>query len=94
LRFRKKLPEQKDQIYISFEQDEQFFIFTIKDNGIGIEEKFQPLIFDMFSRAAGIHKTVGLGLYMCRLCADKLGGNIQFVHQSDAKTMFQVKIPY
>ncbi|MBC8110184.1 MAG: sensor histidine kinase [Verrucomicrobia bacterium] len=91
LRFRKKLPEQKDQIHVNFEQNEHFFTLTVKDNGIGIEEKYQPLIFDMFSRAAGIHKTIGLGLYMCRLCADKLGGSIQLI--PDSQTEFEVKIP-
>ena len=42
--------EEAPQIYISAERTVDEWLFSVRDNGIGIEAKYADQIFDMFSR--------------------------------------------
>ncbi|TAE72205.1 MAG: PAS domain-containing sensor histidine kinase [Bacteroidetes bacterium] len=49
---------------------------VLKDNGIGIEEKYISKIFDMFFRATDKCEGSGLGMYIVKQTIKKLEGNI------------------
>jgi PAS domain S-box-containing protein len=63
------------------------------DNGIGIEEKSLPSIFDMFYRATSQADGSGLGLYIVKNAVDKLGGTIKVTSTEGAGTSFELKLP-
>ena len=55
-----------------------FWEFEIRDNGIGIEQKFQKNIFNVFERLDNNvnEKSIGLGLSVCKKIVNKQGGKI------------------
>jgi hypothetical protein len=69
------------EIKISFTEEEQFYNFKIKDNGLGIEEKNQSKIFDIFEIVTNENrfgkKGSGIGLSTVKKLVEGLGGKIQ-----------------
>ena len=66
---------------------------TVEDNGIGIEEQYISLIFNMFYRAHKDSKGAGLGLYIAKETITKLKGTIQVESNIGKKTTFTIIIP-
>ncbi len=64
----------------------------VVDNGIGISETDTDKIFQMFSRASERSETGGLGLYLTRSAAEKLGGSVQIGTTPDGFTEFRVML--
>lgn len=65
----------------------------IKDNGIGIEEKYLELIFTMFFRASNVVAGSGFGLYNVKDAISKLNGEINVTSIPGEGTEFIVTIP-
>jgi signal transduction histidine kinase len=66
---------------------------SIKDNGIGIPEKQQSKIFDMFYRGTEISKGSGLGLYMVKEMVQKLNGTISVNSEANRFTSITFVLP-
>lgn len=66
---------------------------VVEDNGIGIQQEFQPNIFKMFYRANYISKGSGLGLYIVKTSVAKLAGTIQFESEYMKGCRFEIRIP-
>ncbi len=66
------------KIEISFEDREDDFLFKVKDNGIGIAEKNQKRIFQLFERLHEMSQYVGtgIGLSLCRKVVEQHFGKI------------------
>lgn len=65
-------------IHVSAKATQHHWLFSIKDNGIGIEEKFYTKIFQVFQR---LHQPqeyggTGIGLSICKKIIEKKGGKI------------------
>lgn len=74
--------------------DQHNFIFSVKDNGLGVPKKYQEELFQMFKRFhARVSFGSGLGLYMIKKSADKLKGHIIFEDQ-DKGALFKLVIPF
>lgn len=76
--------------------DNQIF-FSIQDNGIGMEEKDIPHIFERFFRAdtSRVRKTggTGLGLSIAKWIIDNHGGYFKVLSRKDIGTRITVVIP-
>ncbi|MCX6297127.1 MAG: PAS domain-containing sensor histidine kinase [Bacteroidetes bacterium] len=68
---------------------------SIKDNGIGIPEEDQPLLFERFFRAqnAGNIQGTGLGLNIVNKYLELMEGEISFVSKINVGTTFNIIIP-
>lgn len=68
---------------------------TIKiiDNGIGFKNVPPEQMFRMFVRASEQSQTGGIGLYMAKLAAEKIGGTIQLRINEEKNTEFIVSLP-
>ena len=66
---------------------------TVKDNGIGIEKRFQHRIFEMFYRANEKATGSGLGLYIVKNAVEKLNGSIEFKSTRGKGTNFSISLP-
>ncbi len=80
-------------INVSTYKEKNHFVFTIKDNGLGIPEEHQKNLFKMFKRFhANTSFGSGLGLYMIKKSADILHGQLLF-EDNNGETIFTLKIP-
>ena len=85
----------KEHSYVAVDVkvNEQEVKIVIEDNGEGIEESKMPHIFDMFFRATEKGEGSGLGLYIVKKVADKLGAKIEVDSVEMEGTTFTVTIP-
>ena len=66
----------------------------IRDNGKGIPKETRANIFEMFFRGDSASGGSGLGLYVGKLAAERLGGKIQLMDSSEARgTHFCIYLP-
>jgi PAS domain S-box-containing protein len=65
----------------------------LKDNGIGIDERFHNNIFEMFFKGTDRSKGNGLGLYIVKSMVEKLNGQIRMQSVVNKGTTFIVMIP-
>ncbi|MCU0353067.1 MAG: HAMP domain-containing histidine kinase, partial [Cytophagales bacterium] len=68
-------------------------VIKVRDNGLGISAEDRPRIFDMFYRASNSLSGSGLGLYIAKESAAKIGGTIRVVSEENRFTEFTVEIP-
>lgn len=72
-------PEGQDpEVSITWEEQDEFWQFCITDNGIGIEERHQEKVFEVFTR---LHRYqaypgTGVGLSICKKIVERYGGTI------------------
>lgn len=73
------------------------YIFSCKDNGIGIPPEDQPKIFSRLFRASNANERkemgTGLGLFIVKMIADNLHWNVKFESMVGTGTTFWVEIP-
>lgn len=77
-------------IEFSTEITENQYLFTVKDNGMGIPETDHPFIFQPFFRAHNTGKIpgTGLGLNIVERYTKLMNGEIQFTSSPDHGTQF------
>ena len=74
--------------------DQQQVIISIKDNGSGMTEEVQKMIFDDFFTTKTVNKGTGLGLAIARkIIAEKHRGNIDVNSKIGQGTQFTIKLP-
>ncbi len=67
--------------------------FYIKDNGIGIKERYQDKIFNIFSKLENKDQSSGIGLSIVKKIVDLYGGKIWLESQENIGTTFYFNIP-
>lgn len=77
--------------------DSEYVVFTITDDGIGMSEEQQKVLFQPFTQADSSTTRkfggTGLGLAICKHLCDMLGGSISVCSQPDKGTEFIVCLP-
>ncbi|MBL6447133.1 hypothetical protein JMN32_12495 [Fulvivirga sp. 29W222] len=91
--FRKTESDDPHHIHISTSIKDGIFEIKIKDNGIGIHSPHLNMIFQMFFRGSDKSKGSGLGLYLVKMCVDKLKASIEVASQENEFTEFTISIP-
>lgn len=66
---------------------------TVIDNGIGIEEKHQKDVFNLFHRATQRNVGSGLGLYMVKESVEQMNGSVILKSELGSGTSVQVTLP-
>ncbi len=87
-------PERPPQVHISAQHQGAAWIFSVADNGIGIEPKDFESIFIPFKRLNRVtHPGTGLGLAMCRRIMERYQGQILVDSTSRQGSTFHFTIP-
>ncbi len=80
-------------IAIGSSENETAIQFYIKDNGIGIAEKYQDKIFNVFSKLQNNDPSSGIGLSIVKKIIDLYKGKIWLESQENSGTTFYFTIP-
>jgi len=93
IKFHKK--EINPEVLISVKEKENEFIFGIKDNGIGIDEKYIDRIFIIFQRLHNIteYPGTGIGLAMCKKIVSLHNGKIWVESKPGQGSTFYFTLP-
>ncbi|MDZ7737581.1 MAG: PAS domain S-box protein [Bacteroidales bacterium] len=83
-------PDEKPFIEIDASEQKNNWLFRVKDNGIGIDEKFKEKVFVIFQRLHGTthYKGTGIGLAICKRIVQRHEGEIWFESEENKGTTF------
>ncbi|MFD2528412.1 MULTISPECIES: ATP-binding protein [Polaribacter] len=75
-------------IKIGFEENENYFNFYVKDNGLGIKERYFDKVFETFQKLDHENNSTGLGLPIVKKIIDIYNGKIWIESIEDKETTF------
>ena len=82
------------RIHISVSDEGEHWLFSCKDNGIGIAPEYQTQIFEPFKRLHGVDRPgSGIGLAVCQRVVTRFQGRIWVESQPDNGSTFYFTLP-
>lgn len=92
IKYRSKKPP---EIQISAGKEDDYWLISIKDNGIGVEPEFFNQIFDIFRRlhTRDEYEGTGIGLAISKKIIERHGGQIWVESELGKGSNFNFKIP-
>ncbi len=83
------------RIHVEARRDDDFWKFTVQDNGLGVAPEHHQQIFEIFKRlhARDKYPGTGIGLAVCKKIVERHGGQIGVDSQLGAGSVFRFTIP-
>lgn len=85
----------RPEISVSAKRDGDFWVFSVRDNGIGIGREHLDGVFEVFRRLHG-HEIAGngIGLALCRKVIEAQGGTIWVESETGKGSIFYFSLPF
>lgn len=92
IKFRSEKPP---LVHVSAAREEDEWVFSVRDNGIGIDPQYQDRVFGIFQRlqSGGKHPGTGVGLAICKKVVERHGGRMWVESESGQGATFYFTIP-
>jgi signal transduction histidine kinase len=81
------------EIDITWKNVDNYYKFSIKDNGIGIEKQYHERIFGMFQRLDDKTEGTGVGLAIVKRLIEMEGGEILLESEPGKGAVFSFTLP-
>jgi light-regulated signal transduction histidine kinase (bacteriophytochrome) len=86
--------DQPPCISVNASENGPHWVFTVEDNGIGIQPEYQAQIFGIFKRLHGKeYPGTGIGLAICKKIVDRHGGSIWVESEPGRGSRFSFSLP-
>ncbi len=85
-----KFSDSEPKVHVGVRAQDGYWVFAVKDNGIGIEPQFSDKVFQIFQRGVSRDKYpgTGIGLAVCKRIVERHGGKIWFESEPGKGTTF------
>ncbi len=93
LKYRNK--NKPPHIEIKVDSSGDYWLFSVRDNGIGMDPRYTEKVFDMFARLHGKNEYsgTGMGLAICKRIVTSHGGSISVESQPGEGSIFLFTLP-
>ncbi len=87
--------EARPRVHVSAKREDGMWCFSVQDNGIGIDRKYQDQIFEVFRRlhSERAYEGTGIGLAICKKIVERHGGHIGVTSDPGQGSTFYFTIP-
>ncbi len=83
------------RVEVGCEEKPREFVFWVRDNGMGIEERYREKIFELFERLGPVDdpESTGAGLAICKRIVEEWGGRIWVESTPGEGSTFYFSVP-
>lgn len=85
-----RAPERAPKILIRSYKVDNYAVFEIKDNGLGLKKEYLEKLFKMFKRFHTHVEGTGIGLYIVKRIVENSGGKIEVESEEGVGTTFRI----
>jgi light-regulated signal transduction histidine kinase (bacteriophytochrome) len=88
-------PERLSEVQVEAERQNENWVFSVADNGIGIDAEYKENIFGLFKRLHGgdEYSGTGIGLAICHRIVDRYHGRIWVESELGRGSTFRFTLP-
>ena len=87
--------DEPPRVHVSAARKEEFWLFSVRDEGIGLDPRYASKIFNLFSRLnpREAYPGTGMGLAVCKKVVERHGGRIWVESEPGRGSVFRFTLP-